>query len=76
MAIEGTRVKVLEEDDGSGWIKILNSSTDKSGLVPSSYLRLDADEDSEEELEPDLAIPVPVTSHVQRSGRFGEYQEP
>jgi formin-binding protein 1 len=76
MAIEGTRVKVLEEDDGSGWIKISKNSTEKSGLVPASYLKLDADEDSEEELEPDLAIPVPVTSHVQRSGKFGEYQVP
>jgi hypothetical protein len=75
MAAEGTRVEVLEEDDGSGWIKI-KGSTEKSGLVPASYLKLDTDEDSEEELEPDFSIPVPIISHIQRSGRFGEYQEP
>lgn len=30
-------VKVLEEDDGSGWVKVANSSG-KKGLVPASYV--------------------------------------
>ncbi|KAH8825184.1 hypothetical protein DL96DRAFT_1712206 [Flagelloscypha sp. PMI_526] len=34
---EGTLVRVLEADDGSGWVKVLDSSNN-DGLVPSSYL--------------------------------------
>ncbi|KAF9778598.1 hypothetical protein BJ322DRAFT_1091523 [Thelephora terrestris] len=34
---EGETVKVLEEDDGSGWIKVANGSGGK-GLVPASYV--------------------------------------
>lgn len=34
---EGETVKVLEEDDGSGWIKVANSLGGK-GLVPASYV--------------------------------------
>ncbi|CAG8749153.1 16041_t:CDS:2, partial [Acaulospora colombiana] len=70
---EGTRVKVLEEDDGSGWIKIFKESTEKSGLVPASYLKLDNDEDSEDEVvQPDLSMPVPNVTQVSRSGKYGD----
>ncbi|KAG2065715.1 hypothetical protein BDR04DRAFT_1108021 [Suillus decipiens] len=34
---EGTVVHVLEEDDGSGWVKVANSDG-KKGLVPATYL--------------------------------------
>lgn len=34
---EGETVKVLEEDDGSGWVKVANNSGGK-GLVPASYV--------------------------------------
>jgi len=34
---EGETVKVLEEDDGSGWVKVANKSGGK-GLVPASYV--------------------------------------
>ncbi|PVG02179.1 hypothetical protein CPB86DRAFT_751530 [Serendipita vermifera] len=68
---EGTRVKVLEEDDGSGWVKIFKESTEKSGLVPASYLKLDSDEDSEDEaVQPELSMPVPSVAQVSRSGKY------
>ena len=35
----GTPVQVVEEDDGSGWVKV--SDGRKSGLVPASYLNKD-----------------------------------
>jgi len=35
----GTQVHVVEEDDGSGWVKV--SDGRKSGLVPASYLSMD-----------------------------------
>jgi uncharacterized protein YgiM (DUF1202 family) len=35
----GTEVQVVEEDDGSGWVKV--SDGRKSGLVPASYLSMD-----------------------------------
>lgn len=34
---EGTVVHVLEEDDGSGWVKVADSDG-KKGLVPATYL--------------------------------------
>jgi len=63
---------VLEEDDGSGWIKIFKQSTETSGLVPASYLRLDKDEDSEDEtlIESELSMPVPGTTQTPRSNRY------
>ena len=36
---EDETVKVLEEDDGSGWVKVANSSGGK-GLVPASYVEV------------------------------------
>jgi len=33
-------VQVLEEDDGSGWIKVLDESGGK-GLVPASYIKIE-----------------------------------
>jgi hypothetical protein len=36
---EGETVKVLEEDDGSGWVKVGNGSGGK-GLVPASYVEV------------------------------------
>jgi hypothetical protein len=36
---EGETVKVLEEDDGSGWIKVAKNSGGK-GLVPASYVEV------------------------------------
>jgi Variant SH3 domain len=38
---EGTTVAVLEEDDGSGWVKVTQGSGDK-GLVPASYVEITA----------------------------------
>ncbi|KIM26021.1 hypothetical protein M408DRAFT_330805 [Serendipita vermifera MAFF 305830] len=69
---EGTRVKVMEEDDGSGWIKIFKESTETSGLVPASYLKLDKDEDSDDEtmVEPNLSMPIPGALPTQRSNRY------
>jgi len=39
---EGDEVNVIEEDDGSGWIKVINTRG-KSGLVPASYVQLKED---------------------------------
>lgn len=35
---EGASVHVLEEDDGSGWVKVSHGKS--SGLVPASYVEL------------------------------------
>lgn len=35
--IEGTLVHVLEDDDGSGWVKVADDRGGK-GLVPASYI--------------------------------------
>jgi formin-binding protein 1 len=37
--VEGAAVDVLEEDDGSGWVKVADDRGGK-GLVPASYIEL------------------------------------
>jgi hypothetical protein len=39
---EGETVLVVEEDDGSGWVKVANMSGAR-GLVPATYLSASAD---------------------------------
>ncbi|KAF9523898.1 hypothetical protein CPB83DRAFT_647994 [Crepidotus variabilis] len=34
---EGEKVRITEQDDGSGWVKVVNKDGD-SGLVPASYI--------------------------------------
>jgi hypothetical protein len=36
--IDGVNVRVLEPDDGSGWVKVADQDG-KSGLVPASYIQ-------------------------------------
>jgi hypothetical protein len=40
-AMAGTVVNVLEEDDGSGWVKVGDANGGK-GLVPATYVQLEA----------------------------------
>ncbi|GJE88388.1 hypothetical protein PsYK624_044710 [Phanerochaete sordida] len=59
---DGAVVRVVEEDDGSGWVKVLDDEGAK-GLVPASYL-----EPVEAAAAPAAA---PAQAHaVQGSGRF------
>lgn len=39
---EGTIVQVIEEDDGSGWVKVADGGggPNSSGLVPASYIEI------------------------------------
>ena len=37
---EGESVKVVESDDGSGWVKVADESGGK-GLVPASYIEIE-----------------------------------
>ncbi|KAG8979631.1 hypothetical protein FRB90_008042, partial [Tulasnella sp. 427] len=37
--VEGQVVEVVEEDDGSGWIKVGDPKTGEKGLVPASYVQ-------------------------------------
>lgn len=46
-SLEGTRVRILEPDDGSGWVKITNDETGDSGLVPATYVKGDGAEDDD-----------------------------
>jgi len=50
---EGASVTVVEEDDGSGWVKVADGSGGK-GLVPASYLQFSASQPS--------ALPPPSKS--------------
>ena len=36
---EGSVVRILEDDDGSGWVKVIDDSGGK-GLVPASYVQV------------------------------------
>jgi len=54
-------VHVIEEDDGSGWVKVLDEDGGR-GLVPASYIE-----------SGDVAqAPSPGTGPFLGSGQFGE----
>jgi len=57
---EGATVRVVEEDDGSGWVKVVDEGGGQ-GLVPASYIEA-AD-----------ATPAPDSGaeHSTGSGQFG-----
>lgn len=59
--LEGASVRVIEEDDGSGWVKVLDEGGGR-GLVPASYIE-SADE---------TQAPSPGTRPSLGSGQFGE----
>lgn len=59
---EGAVVRVLEEDDGSGWVKVADSEGEK-GLVPATYLE-DAGESPLEKSE------LPQQNSQQGSGIY------
>ncbi|KAG1765917.1 hypothetical protein EDD22DRAFT_1013394 [Suillus occidentalis] len=78
---EGAVVRVLEEDDGSGWVKVADSDGEK-GLVPATYLE-DAGTSSFEKSEPSQQASgiygmstayrlLPVISHCHPVNKPGE----
>lgn len=66
--VEGQLVEVVEEDDGSGWVKVGNPKTGENGLVPATYVQLEGAQEEE--------VPAPPMlnrgSRPQGSGKFGE----
>ena len=54
-------MRVIEEDDGSGWVKVLDEDGGR-GLVPASYI----------EPEDVTQAPSPGTGPSPGSGQFGE----
>jgi hypothetical protein len=55
-------VRVIEEDDGSGWVKVVDEDGDR-GLVPASYIEsVDVTQAASPGIEPSLG-----------SGQFGEW---
>ena len=76
---EGEAVKVLEEDDGSGWIKVANDSGGK-GLVPASYVEMVGPEEKKSDVTPrasaqyggsiDLRLSFPLTGSCSAPIRF------
>lgn len=61
---EGSIVQILEEDDGSGWVKVSDGSGGK-GLVPASYV--------EPLPSPDAAIQPPSLISASRPQGSGQY---
>ena len=54
-------MRVIEEDDGSGWVKVLDEDGGR-GLVPASYI----------ESADVTQAPSPGTGPLLGSGQFGE----
>jgi uncharacterized protein YgiM (DUF1202 family) len=63
-AIEGTIVRLLEEDDGSGWIKVEDGKGAK-GLVPASYIEA-IEEDAQQGI---LQRPHPANGRPKPEGK-------
>ncbi|EJC97857.1 uncharacterized protein FOMMEDRAFT_114603 [Fomitiporia mediterranea MF3/22] len=70
---DGLTVQVLEDDDGSGWVKVADSKGGK-GLVPASYVEIIDDEGDEEAAPTAAPLPprVPVTTKPKTLGS-GKY---
>jgi formin-binding protein 1 len=62
---EGSTVRVVEEDDGSGWAKVDNGQGGK-GLVPATYIQLDSGGTSQKPASPISNQPSPGGS-----GKYG-----
>lgn len=39
--VEGDSVELVEDDDGSGWVKVKKARSNAAGLVPASYISFD-----------------------------------
>jgi len=61
--LEGTQVQLLEEDDGSGWVKIADPRGGK-GLVPATYVQIQA-----QGVQPTRPPPL-AARPTQGSGKF------
>ena len=68
-SLEGTRVRILETDDGSGWIKIINDETGNSGLVPVTYVKDDGAEDNGAPSTKLGSLMQPSVSHTYSDSR-------
>lgn len=67
--VAGSTVQILEEDDGSGWVKVVDEFGGK-GLVPAAYVEVVQPTTS----APPRAPPVPVASTRPRTGgQYGEF---
>jgi formin-binding protein 1 len=58
-------VRVVEEDDGSGWVKVVDKDGGR-GLVPASYI----------ESADGSQAPKSGAGHPLGSGQFGEWSPP
>lgn len=47
--LDGMKVRILEPDDGSGWVKVADQDGN-SGLVPASYIQTARSADTAERL--------------------------
>ena len=71
MYTEGSVVQIVEEDDGSGWVKAVDNSGGK-GLVPASYLTpIEPTEASGDRSSPPRSSAQ--GRRRQGSGQFGEF---
>jgi hypothetical protein len=63
-------VRVIEEDDGSGWVKVDDGAGGK-GLVPATYLDMNMDTDASTPPAMPVPAPAPATSARPGSGKYG-----
>jgi len=68
---EGEVVTLLEEDDGTGWVKIDDGKGGK-GLVPATYLQKDSGEASQVGDIKSPASPNVNKTTTQGSGKYGK----
>lgn len=62
---EGETAKVLEEDDGSGWIKVANKRGEK-GLVPASYVEVVGAEEKTSNVTPRTSAQYGTSVYLYR----------
>ncbi|KAI0322418.1 hypothetical protein OF83DRAFT_1161259 [Amylostereum chailletii] len=66
---EGMRVSIIEEDDGSGWVKVADGHGGK-GLVPASYVEVSGSPTSS--VAPETPTAAPSTGQVGQGQSTGK----
>ncbi|KAI0061488.1 hypothetical protein BV25DRAFT_1805486 [Artomyces pyxidatus] len=66
---EGDTVRIVEEDDGSGWVKVSDNRGGK-GLVPASYIDYTGAEASSSSSQALSGVQAPRGRHPEGSGKY------
>lgn len=66
---EGMTIQIEEDDDGSGWIKVIDPQG-KKGLIPASYVEVIEDNHGSRGAP---KVPISTKPNIRGSGQIGKF---